>query len=434
MSLPIVAVIGRPNVGKSTFINRVATERATITHQMPGVTRDRKYVEVEWFGKNFLLIDTGGFQFEKNQKMSSKVLSQAKVAIEEAEAVIFIADGKEGLNPCDEEIASLLRKSGKKTYFAVNKIDIEAKKAQIAEFYELGFDKVYAMSAVHGLGVSELIDDVVETLPKVKPQIDERFAVAIVGRPNVGKSSLLNKLLGQERAIVSEVPGTTRDVIDSIVAYKGREWRFIDTAGIKKKRVKDIEYYGLVRTLEALDRADVALIMIEAAESVSAQDQRIADYAVSRGCAVIILLNKWDLIDEEKEKRLQKDIERKLGFVSFAPILDISVKTGRKISKIFGQLEVVEDGYTKQIKTSKLNRFIRELDIGRFPSKYKIRIGYANQLAAKPPKFLFFINPIKAASPTLKRFLEGQLRDSFGFIGTPVKILFKGKKKADTER
>ena len=427
MSLPIVAVVGRPNVGKSTLINRVASSRATITHKMPGVTRDRKYIEVEWLDKSFILIDTGGFEFEKNQPLSEMIAGQAEIAVEEAEAVIFIVDAKEGLNAYDQEIASRIRKSHKKIYVAVNKIDTEAKESLAAEFYGLGFENLFSISAAHGLGFAELFDKLAADLPEVKIKTDERLAVAIVGRPNVGKSSLLNKLLGQERVIVSDIPGTTRDAVDSIVTFNDKQWRFIDTAGLKKKRVKDIEYYGSVRTLEVLDAADIALVMLDGVEGITEQDQRILDYALSRGCGLIILVNKWDLIDKEKSKQLKRQAERKLSFASFAAILDISVKTGRGLKRIFEQIEAVEQEYRKTIKTPALNNFVRRLDIGLFPSKYKIRIGYANQLSASPPKFLFFVTPIKAASSSFKRFLERKLREAFGFAGTPVKILFREK-------
>jgi len=427
MSLPVVAVVGRPNVGKSTLINRVASSRATITHKIPGVTRDRKYVEVQWLEKSFILIDTGGFEFKKNQPLSSMIVSQANMAIEEAEAIVFIVDAKEGLHPYDEEIASLIRKSGKKIYLAVNKVDTEPKKTLSAEFYQLGFENQFSISASHGLGVSELFEKLAADLPETKIKADERLAVAIVGRPNVGKSSLLNKLLGEERVIVSDIPGTTRDAVDSIVTFNDREWRFIDTAGLKKKRVKDIEYYGSVRTLEVLDAADIALVMLDASDGITEQDQRILDYTLSRGCGLIILLNKWDLIDEEKSKQLKRQSGRKLPFVSFAAILEVSSKTGRGLKRIFKQIEAVEEEYRKTIKTPALNKFVRRLDLGLFPSKHKIRIGYANQLSASPPKFLFFITPIKAASPSFKRFLEGKLREAFGFTGTPVKILFREK-------
>lgn len=429
MSLPIVAVVGRPNVGKSTLINRIASNRQTITHQMPGVTRDRKYVEVEWLDKDFVLIDTGGFEFGKGELLKKMVVNQAKLAIKEANVVIFLVDAKEGLHPLDEEVAGLLRKSGKKIYLAVNKVDTEAKKIEVADFFKLGLGEPYAVSASHGLGISQFFDKVSAGLPAIKKQPDEKLSVAIVGRPNVGKSLLLNKLLGQERVIVSEIPGTTRDAVDSIVSFKERQWRFIDTAGIKRKKVKDIEYYGLVRTLEVLDRADIALIMIDASEAVTEQDQRLLDYSISRGCGIIILLNKWDLVNEEQVKRLKRETERKLSFVGYAPILDISAKTGAGLNKIFEQLVLVEKEYTKVIKTSALNKFIRQLDIGLFPSKHKIRIDYASQLSARPPKFLFFISSLKAVSSGFKRFLEGKLRRTFGFYGTPVKILFRGKKK-----
>ena len=428
MSLAVVAVLGRPNVGKSTLINRVASSRATITHQMPGVTRDRKYVEVEWFGKDFVLIDTGGFEFKKGESMSSMVAEQAKISVEEAEAVIFIVDAKEGLHPYDREIADLLRKSGKKIYLAANKIDTEDKKTQTSDFYGLGLGDVYALSASHGLGVNELFDDVSAGLPDVKEKPDERISVAIVGRPNAGKSSLLNKLLGQERVIVSEIPGTTRDAIDSIVTFEDREWRFIDTAGLKRKRAEDVEYYGTVRTLEALDRADIALVLIDSTESVTEQDKRIIDYALSRGCGLAVLLNKWDLVDEEQKRKLEKDVDRKLHFIDFVPILDISAKTGKGIKKVFKHIKNIEAEYARTIKTSELNKFLRQLDINRFPTKHKIRIGYVNQLASKPPKFLFFVTSMKAVSTRLTSFLEGNLRRAFGFEGTPVKILYREKK------
>ncbi len=430
MTLPIVAVVGRPNVGKSTLINRIASNRATITHQMPGVTRDRKYVEVEWFGKDFVLIDTGGFEFDESRKISSMISRQATLAIEEAQSVVFVVDAKDGVNPYDQEIADILRKTGKNIYLAVNKVDTEKKTDEAAAFYALGIGEVYPISAAHGLGINELFDDVAESLPEAKEQVDdERLSIAIVGRPNVGKSSLLNKLLGQERVIVSDIPGTTRDAIDSIVTFNNREWRFIDTAGIRKKQVEDVEYYGLVRTFEVLDRADIALVILDASEAVTEQDQRIIDYTASRGCGLILLMNKWDLVDEYKIEQLERDIKRKLHFVQYAPLQDISVKTGRNLAKIFELMETVETEYNKEIKTSELNKFIRNIDLESYPSKHKIRLSYANQAGTKPPRFFFFIHPIKAANSNLRRFLEGRLRKAFGFHGTPVKILFKEKNK-----
>ena len=396
---------------------------------MPGITRDRKYVEVEWFGKDFILIDTGGFEFEKGESMSSMIADQARISVEEAEAVIFIVDAREGLHPYDEEIADLLRKSSKKIYLAANKLDTEDKKDEAAAFYKLGFDNLFPISASHGLGVNELFDEVSAQLPEAKEKTDDRTSIALVGRPNSGKSSLLNKLLGQDRVIVSETPGTTRDAIDSVVTYEGREWRFIDTAGLRRKKVEDIEYYGTVRTLEALDRADIALVMIDAVESVTEQDKRIIDYAVSRGCGIALLLNKWDLVDEEQILKLEKDVDRKLHFIDYVPIIDVSAKTGKGIKKVFKQIKEIEVEFSKTIKTSELNKFIRNLDINRFPSKHNIRIGYVNQLATKPPKFLFFIKPVEAVNTRLTSFLEGHLRQAFGFNGTPVKILYKEKKK-----
>jgi len=426
-----VALVGRPNVGKSTLINRIAKTKDTITHAMPGVTRDRNYVDADWAGNYFTLIDTGGFEFRQGEPITEAMVDQAKMAIEEAEAVLFLVDGKEGLNPLDSEVAMFLRKAKKKVLLLVNKVDNIAKAdVLISEFYQLGLGEPYPISASHGLGISEFLDKLIEIIPQRKPPADEDLInIAIVGKPNVGKSSILNSLTGQKRAIVSEVAGTTRDSLDSLVEYNRRTWRFIDTAGIKRKKVEDLEYYGLVRSLKALDRADIALLVIDASDKVTEQDQKIADMAASRGCAIIVMLNKWDLVDEAQIERLKDSVARRLSFINYAPLLDVSALEGSGLEDIFDHLEEVSSQYLKKLKTSQVNDFIAGLEVERFPSKGRspVKLSYGSQVAARPPKFIFFVNNLKLITPSFRRFLERKLRQAFDFIGCPVWIGFKQK-------
>lgn len=427
MSLPMVAVVGRPNTGKSTLINRMASKPEAITHAMPGVTRDRKYIQLEWEGKDFTIIDTGGIEFAKDQTLTVSIKQQAEIAVEEAEVIIFLVDYKEGPQPDDEEIALYLKKQNKKVFLTINKVDSAEKLAVAsAEFYKLGLGEPFAISALHGLGIADLLDDVAAGLPDaVRVDVDS-VAVAIVGRPNAGKSSITNKLLGFERTIVSEIPGTTRDAVDSLVEVEGDKWTFIDTAGIKRKKGEDLDYYGLVRALRSIDRASICLLVIDSSEGVTEQDQKLAEMILSRGSACIIVLNKWDLMDEQSIERLKSQTMRKLRFIDYSPILATSALKGSGIDKIFPMLKTLSESYFKRIATSQLNRLVQELPVGSLPVKKEVKIKYATQAATGPPVFTFFVNDPVAAKK-IRRYVENKIRETFTFLGTPVIIKFKKK-------
>ena len=427
MSLPMVAVVGRPNTGKSTFINRIASSKEAITHKMPGVTRDRKYIQMEWADKAFTVIDTGGIEFSKEQELTVSIKQQAQISVEEAQVIIFLVDYKEGVHPDDEDIAGYLRKQKKKVFLAINKVD-DPEKLTIAgaEFYKLGLGDPAVISALHGLGIAGLLDEVTNILPDAVRIEEENTAVAIVGRPNAGKSSITNKILGFDRTIVSEIPGTTRDAVDSLVEAEGEKWVFIDTAGIKRKKGEDLDYYGLVRALRAIDRASICLLVIDSKEGITEQDQKLAEMILSRGSACILTLNKWDLLDEDEIDKLRRQVDRKLRFLDFSPILATSTLTGEGLKKIFPTLKLLSESYFKRVKTAELNRFISELPVASLPVKKVIKIKYATQAATGPPSFVFFVNDVAAAKKA-KRYIENKLRESFTFLGTPVIIKFKKK-------
>lgn len=427
MSLPLVAIIGRPNTGKSTFINRIASSKDAITHSMPGVTRDRKYVQIEWNNKQFTVIDTGGIEFSKEAALTENIRRQAELAVEEAEAIVFLVDYKDGVQPDDEDIARYLVKQKKKVFLVVNKADDPEKLGVAgAEFYKLGLGEPRVISALHGLNIADLLDEITEILPDAVIKEEEHVTVAVIGRPNVGKSSITNKLLGFERTIVSEIPGTTRDAIDSVVELEGEKWTFVDTAGIKRKKGEDLDYYGLVRALRAIDRANICLLVIDAKEGITEQDQKLGEMIVTRGSACVIILNKWDLIDEAKINSLKRQTDRKLHFLDYSPILATSALTGEGLDKIFPVLKQLSESYFKRVKTPQLNDFISNLPTGSLPVKKEIKIKYATQAATAPPTFVFFVNDPKAAKKT-RRFFENQIRETFTFLGTPVIIKFKKK-------
>ncbi len=412
MNLPLVAVVGRPNVGKSTFINRVAVKSETIVDEMPGVTRDRKYVEADWAGKNFTLIDTGGLDFSGEQPIVHAVTQQALLAVEQADFIIFMVDAKTGLLPDDEDIAKV----------------------------KLGLGEPFVISSLHGLGVGDLLDKVLEKLPAISEETEkEALSIAIVGRPNVGKSSILNKLLGQERVIVSELPGTTRDSIDTVISINDQRFKFIDTAGLRKrgKVTENVEYYGLVRALRTLDRADIALIIVDASEGATEQDQRVAEMAESRSCGIIVLLNKWDLVKgPTTQKKLLSNLAYKMRFISYAPLLKVSAQTGKGMSRVFELINVVDEEYRKKISTPVLNNLITELkEEGFAPVKRnkKLRLSYATQVQVAPPTFVFFVNHPELANTNYQRYIKRRLRKQFGFIGCPVLLRFRKKSKSSSK-
>ncbi len=434
MPLPIVAVVGRPNVGKSTFVNRIAQTHEAIVHEMRGVTRDRSYHRADWNGVDFLLIDTGGIEAGSTDEFQSSIRSQAYLAAEEADVIVFLVDGKTGIAPDDQEVAKILKRTGTPVFLAVNKVDTPGSMAETYEFWALGLEDPWPVSATHGNGTGDLLDAIVDALPQVEPEDEEdAIDVAIIGRPNAGKSSLLNKLSGVERAIVSEVAGTTRDAIDSLVERDGLRVRLVDTAGIRRKSVidEDVEYYGFVRAMRAIDRAQVALLVIDSTIGLTDGDQRIARFAMERGCALILLLNKWDALEDLDQKEdLVTRVEERMGFVGFAPMIRISALGGRGVDKIWAAIEKVYTNYTQQITTSQLNKLLTEMrEFGHTTSQggKTLKLHYVTQTRTAPPGFTFFANHPSIVDDTYRRYIENRMRERFDLEGTPIILKFRKK-------
>jgi len=435
MSLPIVAVVGRPNVGKSTFVNRITQAEGAIVHESRGVTRDRSYHTADWNGIAFTLIDTGGIEVSKDDQFQASIRAQAEVATRESDAIVFLVDGKTGLAADDEEVARILRRSQKPVFLVVNKVDHPGSQSETYEFYKLGFSEVWPVSSTHGNGTGDLLDELVKVLPpsEIEESIEGEIAVAIIGRPNAGKSSLTNRLARAERSIVSEVAGTTRDAIDTVVHANDRTYRLIDTAGLRRKaRIdEDVEYYGFVRAMRAIDRADVAVLVIDAEIGLTDQDQRVANFAVDRECAMIVVLNKWDLLtDQDERDALLTHVEDRLTFIGWAPVIRMSALTGRNTHKIWGAVNKAYDAFTREISTSQLNRLLTELrDFGHTVNQRgkTLRINYVTQTKSSPPEFTFFANHPELVDSNFERYLENRMRDRFDFEGTPIRLKFKRK-------
>ncbi|MGN0058903.1 MAG: ribosome biogenesis GTPase Der [Coriobacteriales bacterium] len=435
MSLPIVAVVGRPNVGKSTLINRITQTEDAIVHEMRGVTRDRSYHRADWNGVDFMLIDTGGMAIGEGDRFQHDITSQALMACEEADCIIFLVDGRTGVTEEDQEIARILKRTKTPVILVVNKMDNPQAEDAIWEFYTLGLGDPMPVSSVHGHGTGDLLDEVVARLPEPEPQeeSDDEINVAIIGRPNAGKSSLTNRLTGVERSIVSDVAGTTRDAIDTVVEHEGKKYRIVDTAGIRRKSQidEDVEYYGFVRSLRAIDRAEVVLLMVDATLGLTDQDQRVAGLAAERGCAMVILINKWDLIeDPNRRDEIRDDIADRMKFVGYAPVISISAMTGRSVHRIWGAIDTVYEGYSRRVSTNQLNKLLTELrDFGHVVSKgnKRLRLNYVTQTAIQPPVFTFFANFPEIIDDSYERYLENRIRESFDFTGTPIRLKFKRK-------
>ncbi|SJZ35729.1 ribosome biogenesis GTPase Der [Garciella nitratireducens] len=436
MSKSIVAVVGRPNVGKSTFFNKVAGKRISIVEDTPGVTRDRIYAEAEWLGNSFTLIDTGGIEPFSKDIILQQMRLQAELAIETADVIIFMVDGREGITAADYEVANMLRKSNRPTLLVVNKIETKKLESNIFEFYNLGLGDPIAISAKQGLGLGDLLDEVVKLFPKDKKtqENEDRLRIAVIGKPNAGKSTLINKLLGEERVIVSHIAGTTRDAIDTPFQYNGENYILIDTAGIRRKsRIREnVEKYSVIRSFTGIERSDVCLLMIDAQEGVTEQDTKIAGYAHEEGKAIIIIVNKWDLIEKDSKTmdQFRKEIREKLSFMSYAPILFISAKTGQRIHKIMELVDYVSNQHSMRISTGMLNEIIGEAILLNQPPADKgkrLNILYATQASVKPPTFILFVNDINLMHFSYQRYIENQIRKSFGFEGTPIRFIIRQK-------
>ena len=435
---PIVAIIGRPNVGKSTFFNRLSKRKKVIVINEPGATRDRNYEDCTWNDRDFILIDTGGFEPVSTEKILIQMREQTTLAIEEADTIIFLMDGKEGLTPSDVEITNLLREVEKSIFFVINKIDGPKHEGFAYEFYRLGIERLYTISAEHGIGVGELMDDVVEHLPPstAVSEDEDRIRIAVIGKPNVGKSSLINKMLGYERTIVNPIPGTTRDAIDTPFELHDRKYLLIDTAGIRRKSKISItlEKYSVIQAIKTLSRSDIALILIDAEEGITDQDTKIAGLALERGVVCIMVVNKWDLLEKDNSTtgNYVKNIKEKLKFLNFAPILFISALTGQRVIKIFDTIETAYSQYTRRVQTSILNKKVREFLEMNPPPRYQHKahnFSFVTQASVKPPTFVFFVHEPKAVHFSYQRYLTNKIREEFGFDQVPIKIILRKKNR-----
>lgn len=437
MGKPIVAIVGRPNVGKSTLFNKIAGKRISIVEDTPGVTRDRIYAEAEWLRYNFTLIDTGGIEPESEDIIVSQMRRQAQIAMETANVIVFIVDGKEGLTAADEEVALMLRKSKRPVVLVVNKVDSLKDEDNAYEFYNLGIGEPITISASQGLGLGDMLDRVVEHFPEdgENAEEEEYIKIAMVGKPNVGKSSLINKLLGEERVIVSDVPGTTRDAIDSYLETDLGKFILIDTAGLRRKaKIKEeIERYSAIRTLAAIERADICILMIDATEGITEQDEKIIGYAHEQSKAIMVIVNKWDLVekDDKTMDKFKRELQASLKFLSYASYLFISAKTGQRVHKVLEKAKECYDNYSKRIPTGVLNDVINRAVLMKEPpivGLKRLKIFYVTQVDTRPPVFIFFVNDTSALHFSYERYLENQLRESFDFSGTGIKIQFRERK------
>jgi len=435
---PVVAIVGRPNVGKSTLFNRIVGKRAAIVESKPGVTRDSLYMDADWAGYRFTVVDTGGLEFGDLDELKARVRRQAEVAIEEAQVILFMVDARAGLTPLDEEVAQILRRTKKPVILVANKAEKPAE-PRLFEFYKLGLGEPFSVSAAQGLNTGDLLDKVIELL-SVKKQEDcdtDTIKIAVVGRPNVGKSTLVNAVLNKERVIVSDMPGTTRDAVDTFFERDGKPYVIIDTAGIRRRgKIKaEIERYSIVRALRAVDRCDVALIMLDAVEGVTMQDKRIAGYVHEGGKGNILVVNKWDLLekDERAAHKYSEIIRRELNFLQYTPIIYTSAVKGKRIIKVLETVDNVFEQYSKRIGTGNLNDFIREVVLYNPPPAEKgkrLKIFYAVQSDIRPPTFLLFVNNTKLMHFSYERYLENKLREAFGFQGTPIRLVLRKRDKA----
>ena len=433
---PIVAIVGRPNVGKSTLFNRLVGRRKAMVDDMPGVTRDRNYYNVDRFDAPFILIDTGGFEPETDDRLQQQMREQSQLAMEEADVVLFVMDGRSGLTPADREVVDMLRRVDKPVFYLINKIDGESHEANIGDFYALGVDNLFTISAEHKRGIGDLMEEVVKALPKGKADEgdEEVTRIAVVGRPNVGKSSLVNRLLGYERVVANPTPGTTRDSIDTYFTCEKKRYMLIDTAGIRRKgkTTEKIEKFSVVDALRSIERADVVLIVIDAEEGVTEQDTKIAGYAYEAGRACIFVVNKWDTLAKDNSSigRFVDKIRTEFKYLPFAPILFVSAKSGQRIGKIIPEVENVMAQYAKRVTTSELNRVFSEATTAHHAPLFqgrRVKFYYTTQVGTRPPTFVIFTNRPEGIHFSYERYLVNKLRDAFGFTGTPLRLLFKGR-------
>ncbi len=438
---PIVAVVGRPNVGKSTLFNVLAGENISIVKDTPGITRDRIYADVSWLDRNFTLIDTGGIEPESKDIILSQMREQAEIAMETADVIIFLVDVKQGLQDADAKVANMLRRCHKPVVLVVNKVDsFEKYMADVYEFYNLGIGDPHPISAANRLGLGDMLEVVTSYFPEDDgdEEEDDRIKVAIVGKPNVGKSSIINRLLGENRLIVSDIAGTTRDAVDTEVTYNGKEYVFIDTAGLRRKnKIKEeLEHFMIVRTVSAVERADVVIMVIDASEGVTEQDAKIAGIAHDRGKAVIIAVNKWDAVEKDDKTiyRFTEKVRDTLSYMPYAEMLFISAKTGQRLTKLYETIDMVSENHAMRVATGVLNEIMSEAVAMQQPPSDKgkrLRLYYITQVSVKPPTFVIFVNDKELMHFSYTRYIENQIRDTFGFKGTPLHFIIRERKEKD---
>ena len=439
---PVAAIVGRPNVGKSTLFNAIAGENIAIVKDTPGVTRDRIYADTEWLGHPFTLIDTGGIEPDSKDLILSQMRYQAEIAIDTADVIIFIVDAKQGPQDADSKVADMLRRSHKPVVLCVNKVDnYKTGLADTYEFYNLGIGDPIPVSAVSKTGIGDLLDAVIENFPEYDEEEEEetRPRIAVIGKPNTGKSSLINRLAQEERMIVSDIAGTTRDAVDTIITHDGKEYILVDTAGLRRKsRIsEELEHYSIIRAVAAVDKADVAILMIDAAEGVTEQDAKIAGIAHERGKGMIIAVNKWDSIEKNDKTiyRFTEEVREKLSFLSYAEIVFISAKTGQRVDRLFDLIDMVTANQTMRIRTGVLNEIVSDAVVMQQPPSDKgrrLKIYYATQVSVKPPTFVIFVNDKELMHFSYTRYLENQIREAFGFRGTPLRFLIRERKEKDS--
>lgn len=432
----IVAIVGRPNVGKSTLFNRILGKRLAIVEDVPGVTRDRNYAEVTRYEKRFTLIDTGGFEPVSNDRLLAQMREQSQLAMEEADIILFLMDGREGLNPADEEVAHMLRQVDKPVLFVVNKVDGPNQEATLGEFYALGVGEIHSISAEHRLGTRDLVDTIVGLLPEQVPDDEEatETRLAIIGRPNVGKSSLVNRMLGFERVVANPTAGTTRDSVDTVFNYNQRRYVLIDTAGIRRKGKvsQKLEKYSVIQALKAMDRAHIALVVIDAEEGITDQDMTIAGYAHERGRAVILVVNKWDLVKKDNATMNEyiKEVRDSFKFLPDSPIHFVSALSGQRVNKIMADVEMVSDEFNRKVPTSQLNKLLKDAEYNHQPPMYqgkRLKFFYMTQTAVRPPTFIIFVNKAEGVHFSYERYLMNSLRQAFGFTACPIRLKFSDR-------
>lgn len=431
---PIIAIVGRPNVGKSTLFNRITGTKDALVDDLPGVTRDRIYGDAQWDGKVFTLVDTGGFTDDDADGFSAHIRFQVQQAIEDADAILLVLDGKNGLSPFDREMGQMLRGVDKPVLTAVNKVDAPEQEDRLYDFYGLGLEPMLPLSAEHRYGFNDMMDTLVAMIPEVAAPPEENvIRLAVVGRPNAGKSSLINRLLGEERLVVSDIPGTTRDAIDSLCEFKGKKYLLVDTAGIRRKGKvsRKLEKFSVIKALRSLDRCDVALVVVDATEGITEQDVTVAGYANDRGCACVLLLNKWDAVPDKDHRSVKNYVQKMRDaarFLPFAPVLTISAKTGQRVSRIFGEVDRVFAQYVTRIGTGALNRALETATERHPPPMHKgrrLKFYYATQVSTRPPTIVLFVNHPAGVHFSYNRYLSNQLREATGLDRTPLRLLLR---------